>query len=306
MRNETLSAIEPLVAQHQIFILLGDLGVYQCKEIFSNYPNNIINYGIMEQSMLGVSAGLSSSGMYPIVYSITPFLIDRAYEQIKLDLVYNNNPCLLISAGASFDYAKLGPTHYCPHDISALLLLSFPLIFLPFTVADSLQALNYSVVDRRLSYLRLSSSTLSMSEYSWLSLDDSNFQLEQSQSSLISPVKFWKSAYTNYRALVLFSPDSQYLPSYEQLINQKTDVICMNQISHLSLRILSFLCSSYHEIDIMAPFESSALIEKLFIELNSKPCRLNIHTISNEYADCSSTKKSLLTRLYKRYSLSTI
>jgi transketolase len=108
MRNQILAAISPLVEEHKLFILLGDLGVYQCNDIFARFPLNILNYGIMEQSMLGVSAGLSSSGMYPIVYSITPFLIDRAYEQIKLDLVYNKNPCLLISAGSSYDYSKLG------------------------------------------------------------------------------------------------------------------------------------------------------------------------------------------------------
>ena len=46
------------------------------------YPERVINFGIMEQSMIGFASGLSKGGYYPIT-SITPFLVDRAYEQIK-------------------------------------------------------------------------------------------------------------------------------------------------------------------------------------------------------------------------------
>ena len=76
--------------------------------------------------MIGFSAGLAKGDYYPIIYSITPFLIDRAYEQIKLDLIYNKNNALILSAGASFDYSTLGPTHHCPHDISNLLSINHP------------------------------------------------------------------------------------------------------------------------------------------------------------------------------------
>jgi hypothetical protein len=304
MRNETLFAVEPLISDHRVFILLGDLGVFQCQELFSKYPENILNYGIMEQSMLGTAAGLSSAGMYPIVYSIAPFLVDRAYEQIKLDLVYNRNPCLLISAGASYDYAKLGPTHYCPHDISSLLLIGYPTIYTPFTVDDCLRALNYSVGQRTLSYLRLSSSTLSMSVYSWLTSDNSIAVPNISTFSHPVPsFRLWRSSHNHDRALVLFSPDSQYLPCYEILINHKTDVVCVSQISDSSLAELSVLASSYNELDILAPFESSALMERIYHLPLFRPCRLNVHTITNMYFDHSSTKKETFPKLYKHYSV---
>ena len=76
--------------------MLGDLGVFQMREAMKNFPSRVINFGIMEQTMIGFCGGLSRGGFYPIMYSITPFLVDRGYEQIKIDLIYNNNPCLVL------------------------------------------------------------------------------------------------------------------------------------------------------------------------------------------------------------------
>ena len=68
-------------------VLLGDLGVFQMKKAMKEYPSRVLNFGIMEQTMIGFSAGIAKGDYYPIIYSITPFLVDRAYEQIKLDLI---------------------------------------------------------------------------------------------------------------------------------------------------------------------------------------------------------------------------
>ena len=300
MRNETLSSILPLVETHNIFVLLGDLGVHQCRDLFANYPLNIINYGIMEQSMVGVSAGLSSTGMYPVLYSITPFLIDRAYEQIKLDLVYNKNPCLIISAGAAYDYSKLGPTHYCPHDISALLLVGFPYILIPFVAEEAISALSYCVCNRYLSYLRLSSSSLDFSLYPWLTL------VQEAGRTQHLPLKHWISSLSTNKALVVFSPDAQFLPVYDELLNEKIDVVQVCEISRESLSNLSTTLESYTELEIMVPFESSTLVEHLQICLSHRSNKLAIHTISNQYLDASMTKESIFAKLYVYYSFGLI
>ena len=90
MRNRLLKAIsEKIVEDDKLIVLLGDLGVFQMKKAMERNPSQVINFGIMEQTMIGFAAGIAKGNYYPIIYSITPFLVDRAYEQIKLDLIYN-------------------------------------------------------------------------------------------------------------------------------------------------------------------------------------------------------------------------
>ena len=64
-----------------------------------------------------MAAGLSKVGLNPVVHTIAPFLIERSYEQIKIDLCYNNLKTNLVSVGNSFDYSGLGCTHHCPNDV---------------------------------------------------------------------------------------------------------------------------------------------------------------------------------------------
>ena len=60
------------------------------------------------------------------------FIIERCYEQLKLDFGYNKGKGLIITAGGSFDYNKLGPTHYCPNDISLMIKAKCREIYLPW------------------------------------------------------------------------------------------------------------------------------------------------------------------------------
>ena len=84
------------------------------------HPLRAHNIGILEQSTIGLAAGLSLAGHFPIVHTIAPFLVERAYEQIKIDLGYQQLGSNLVSVGGSYDYAGLGCTHHCPADVGIL------------------------------------------------------------------------------------------------------------------------------------------------------------------------------------------
>ena len=98
-------------------ILLGDIGVFSLKPAFDHDPSRAYNLGIMEQSMIGAACGLSKSGFIPFVHSIAPFITERSYEQLKLNLGYEKVNSFVVSVGNSYDYAGLGCTHHCQNDL---------------------------------------------------------------------------------------------------------------------------------------------------------------------------------------------
>ena len=92
----------------KVYVLVGDIGYRVFDEFREKFPDRFINMGICEQSMIGVSAGMALEGLKPWVYTITPFLIERPFEQVKLDIDQQNVNVKLVGFS---DYPKLGPTH---------------------------------------------------------------------------------------------------------------------------------------------------------------------------------------------------
>jgi len=92
----------------RIVVLVGDIGYRVFDEFREKHPQRFINMGICEQSMIGVSAGMALEGLKPWVYTITPFLIERPFEQVKLDIDQQNVDVKLVGFS---DYPTLGPTH---------------------------------------------------------------------------------------------------------------------------------------------------------------------------------------------------
>ena len=91
-----------------IYVLVGDIGYRVFDEFRSCHPNRFINMGVCEQSMISVSAGMALEGLKPWVYTITPFLLERPFEQVKLDIDQQNVNVKLVGFA---DYPTLGPTH---------------------------------------------------------------------------------------------------------------------------------------------------------------------------------------------------
>jgi transketolase len=121
MRQQMVSTVEGVLRNDvRTMLLLGDIGVFGFRNAFEAFPERVLNIGILEQATIGVAAGLSLCNMIPIVHSIAPFLVERAFEQLKIDFGYQKTGGNFISVGASYDYAALGCTHHCPGDVGIL------------------------------------------------------------------------------------------------------------------------------------------------------------------------------------------
>ncbi|MHB8130900.1 MAG: transketolase family protein [Mobilitalea sp.] len=124
MRKQFKETIMDLASyDDRIVLLFGDISVYLFDEFKIKYPDRFFNMGICENTLVSVGAALSSQGFFPFIHSIAPFVTERSFEQIKLDMCYNNFGGNIVSCGASFDYAWDGATHNCLTDLAILRLL---------------------------------------------------------------------------------------------------------------------------------------------------------------------------------------
>lgn len=159
MRKQLPLTIYDLMAKNNnIIVLLGDIGVFSFSKISKDYPDRLYNIGIMEQNMIGVASGLSINGFIPIVHTIAPFIVERAYEQLKIDFGYQSLNGIFISVGGSYDYSNLGGTHHCPADVNLISNIPDFIIISPGNSLELDHLLRQSIISSKPKYIRLSES----------------------------------------------------------------------------------------------------------------------------------------------------
>jgi transketolase len=105
------------------------------------FPKQIIEIGIAEQNLVGVAAGIASTGKKVFAVSPACFLTARALEQIKNDVAYSNNPVKLIGISAGVSYGALGTTHHSLHDFAVLRAINNILVVAPADNFETEQAI---------------------------------------------------------------------------------------------------------------------------------------------------------------------
>lgn len=124
MRNAFAAEVTELAGQDErLVLLMGDIGNHLFDRYKERYPERFYNCGVAEANMIGVAAGLASSGLHPVCYTITPFATTRCLEQIRVDLCYHRVPVMVVGTGAGLSYASLGATHYSCEDLAMLRVL---------------------------------------------------------------------------------------------------------------------------------------------------------------------------------------
>lgn len=101
-------------------IVLADISAALFDEAAARHPHRVVNVGIREQLLVNVGAGMALAGMRPLLHTFASFLVERAFEQVKLGFGHQDVGGVLISAGASYDISSGGRTHQSPGDVALL------------------------------------------------------------------------------------------------------------------------------------------------------------------------------------------
>mgnify|MGYP003388421008 FL=1 len=158
MRKEFANICSKLIKDDpSSVVLIGDISHYLLKETEEYDPKRFYNVGICEQSIIGMASGLALEGMRPIVHTIAPFIVERAYEQIKVDLGYQKTDVTLISVGGSYDYSDLGCTHHCYGDVALMRLIPNMEVYEPGNPKEFYELFNQTWGNGNPKYFRLSS-----------------------------------------------------------------------------------------------------------------------------------------------------
>lgn len=123
MRERFLDVVaDALDRDPRVAIVLAQIDVASLcsREGARRHPRRVINVGIREQLMISVAGGLALEGFRPVVESYTPFVVERPFEQIKLDIGHQDVGAVLVSIAASYDAAEEGRTHQAPEDVALL------------------------------------------------------------------------------------------------------------------------------------------------------------------------------------------
>jgi len=121
MRRAFVKSIgEIMQKDKKVVLMIGDIGAYLLREVTAKYPDRVFNMGASEAAMMSAASGMALDGWTPFVYTITPFITSRCYDQIRVGVGYHDTNVKIIGVGSGVSYAALGGTHHSLEDIAIM------------------------------------------------------------------------------------------------------------------------------------------------------------------------------------------
>ncbi|HLZ30425.1 MAG TPA: transketolase C-terminal domain-containing protein [Chloroflexota bacterium] len=150
---------EVACAQPKVFMVVADISPAGSMGPFrKDFPDQFVNVGVAEQSMIGLCAGLAMRGATPFAYTIATFAIYRTFEIVRDDLCYQNLPVTVVGIGGGLTYSTLGGTHHAQEDIAVMSALPNMSILAPCDPLETQAATWASAHSGGPVYLRLGKS----------------------------------------------------------------------------------------------------------------------------------------------------
>ena len=144
-------------ADRRVVAVASDsVGSSNLKEFKRRFPERLVNVGIAEQNLVGVSAGLASAGKIPFACAASCFLTARALEQVKVDLAYSRHNVKLCGMSSGLAYGELGPTHHSIEDLAWMRVIANMTVVVPADPVETAQAVRAAAAMDGPVFLRLS------------------------------------------------------------------------------------------------------------------------------------------------------
>lgn len=138
----------------RIYCLDSDQGGWE-EDFARQLPEQYINLGIAEANMMSVAAGLAASGKIPFVNTMAGFATARAYEQIKIDIAYNNLPVKIVGTHGGLAGGHFGPTHQALEDLALMRVMPNVTVLVPADTVETLYCVRAAVQIPGPVYIRL-------------------------------------------------------------------------------------------------------------------------------------------------------
>ena len=116
------NALVELAKEHDnVYVLDADLAAATQTAIFKKeFPERHIDCGIAECNMIGIAAGLSTTGKVPFASSFAMFAAGRAFEQVRNSVGYPHLNVKIGATHAGISVGEDGATHQCNEDIALM------------------------------------------------------------------------------------------------------------------------------------------------------------------------------------------
>jgi len=128
--------LKEMSSNDKIRMITADLGFGVLDQVRSTYPDRFYNVGAAEQLMLGVAIGMANSGLVPVCYSMSSFLLYRPFEFLRNYLNHERVPVKLIGSGRDQDYIHDGISHWAHDDVDVLQALPNIEIYKPADLVE--------------------------------------------------------------------------------------------------------------------------------------------------------------------------
>ena len=147
-----LAASDPRI----VAVANDSVGSSNLREFKKRFPERLVNVGIAEQNMVGISAGLAGAGKIPFTCGASCFLTGRALEQIKADVAYSGHNVKLCGMSSGMAYGELGPTHHSIEDIAWTRAIAELTVIVPADPRETAQAVRSVAASDGPVFLRIS------------------------------------------------------------------------------------------------------------------------------------------------------